>query len=317
MSIWLIGAGPMAEFHAAVLADLGRAFSVVARSAERAGPLAAKYGAEMIVGGLEAALAGGVVPEHAIVVLPVDGLAAATRALIEAGVRSILVEKPGGLDGDDVEPVAIAAEARGAEVFVAYNRRFFAAVLEAERRIAAADRILSMVFEFTEDADRIEQLPTAARIKSRWVLANSSHVIDLAFHLCGAPAGWTPEVSGALAWHPSGADFRGTGTTTRGARFSYLADWRGPGRWGIEIVLPGERLVLRPMEKLQSVPRGRFEAQPVEIDDEIDRRFKPGIHRQMVAFLGGEGRERLLRLDEHLDHLRRVIEPMAGYSSSR
>lgn len=317
MSIWLVGAGPMAEFHAATLKDLGHSFTVVARTSERATALAERHGAAVLTGGVEAALAKGAVPEYAIIALPVGALARVADVLVSAGVRHVLVEKPGGLSSAELLPVAHNANRAGAEVFVAYNRRFFASTLEAQRRIADAGRVLSLFFEFTEDADRIAALSTPDIIKRHWVLANSSHVIDLAFHLCGEPAQWVPRTSDALDWHPSGSDFRGMGTTLAGAHFSYVADWRGPGRWGIEVVLPSERLILRPMERLQHVPRGRFDPQPVEIDDDLDQRFKPGIHRQMQAFLGGEGRRNLLRLDEHVRRVDAFMEPIAGYVSSR
>lgn len=314
MSIWLVGAGPMATLHAQVLADLGLPTTIIATSATRAGPLAEKFGMQAFTNGLSGAVSTLPLPRAAIIALPVDRLAEAAELLATAGVPRILIEKPGGLSAAELESVEAAAGDSGSEIFIAYNRRFFASVIEARRRIAEAGQVLSVAFEFCEDADRIAALPTSASIKDRWVIANSSHVIDLAFHLCGRPVEWKKLTAGSLPWHPAAADFRGMGVTETGARFSYFADWRGPGRWGIEIVLPRERLILRPVESLSVVPRGKFTAEPVELDDRLDRAFKPGLHAQMTGFLAETPAPELVSLREQMQALRDIYCPMANYA---
>ena len=42
------------------------------------------------------------------------------------------------------------------------------------------------------------------------------------------------------------------------------------------------------METLQRQRRGSFALEPVEIDDTLDRRYKPGLYRQTAAFVSGE-----------------------------
>lgn len=316
MSIWLVGAGPMAEFHAAVLADIGADVTIVATSATRALPLAEKHGMAHYTQGLMRALDALPRPDAAIVALPVDRLAGVALALAQAGVPRILLEKPGALRPDDLDPVCAAARDTGSQVFVAYNRRFFAAVAEARRRIAASDAVLSFSFEFCENADQIAGLPTSDDIKQHWVIANSSHVIDLAFHLCGLPQDWQHKVAGSLPWHTSGSDFRGMGQTETGAAFSYFADWRGPGRWGLEIVLPQERLFLRPMESLSVMRRGTFQAVQVAVDNALDLAFKPGLHTQMTGFLALDPAPELVRLDDQITMMREIYDPMAGYVGS-
>lgn len=304
----------MAAFHAEVLAALGHPFTVVANSAERAAPLAERHGAGLSIGGLSQALLTLPRPDAAIVVLPVDRLAEAGLALIRAGVPRVLLEKPGALDAAGLAPLQDAVQDSGSAVFIAYNRRFMASVREARRRIRAAGQVLSFSFEFCEDSDRITALPTADAIKKCWLLANSSHVIDLAFHLCGRPMEWSYLTSGSLDWHHAAADFRGMGVTQSAARFSYFADWRGPGRWGIEIVLPTERLVLRPIEALSVIPRGSFTAKLVELDDRLDRSWKPGLYAQSEGFLAAVPDPDLVTLDEQIAMIRDVYMPMANYS---
>ncbi|MBP2531512.1 putative dehydrogenase [Rhizobium sp. PvP099] len=303
----------MAALHAAVLARIGVDVTVVATSPTRVEPLAEKYNMRVYAKGLASAIDELRRPDAAIVALPVDKLAAAATSLAATGIKRILLEKPGCLTATEMEGVVEAAERSGSLVVIAYNRRFFASVIEARRRIAAADRILSVSFEFCEDADRVAALPTASHIKENWVLANSSHVIDLAFHLCGEPSRWSQETTGSLDWHSRGADFRGLGETELGARFSYFADWRGPGRWGIEIVLPNERLILRPMEKLAVMPRGSFEALPVEIDDTLDREFKAGLYLQLMGFLDTDIDANLPTAQQKLLSIRNVYNRIANY----
>ncbi len=315
MTIWLIGAGPMAALHAEVLAALAKKpVVIIANSATRAEPLSAKHGMEFLAGGLDKALASLPLPDAAIVALPVDKLAAASRRLVDAGVAKVLIEKPGCLAAEELAPMVQEAEQKNLFVAIAYNRRFFASVIETHDRINAADSILSVNFEFCEDSDRIAALPTPSLIKEKWVLANSSHVIDLAFHLCGAPETLTASVTGSLPWHAVGADFRGMGITQKGANFTYCADWRGPGRWGLEIVLPTERLILRPMEVLSVIPRGSFAPQEVEIDDQIDRDFKPGLYRQMQAFLATEQHPNLVTARQQLDAIQNIYNPISNYT---
>lgn len=295
---------------------MGKSVTIIATSPSRALQLAEKHGMQAYTKGLTQALARLPRPEAAVLALPVDRLAAAALELAQAGVPRILIEKPGALNAAELDPVQTAAQATGAQVFIAYNRRFFASVQEVRRRIAQAGQVLSVAFEFCEDADRIAALPTPDSIKQNWLLSNSSHVIDLAFHLCGSPADWQHQVTGSLPWHDRGADFRGMGTTTTGARFSYFADWRGPGRWGMEIILPTERLILRPMESLQVMPRGSFIAQAVTLNAALDSQFKPGLYAQMAGFLAQDPSANLVGLAEQIRNMREVYGPMSQYSQT-
>ncbi len=311
-SLWLVGAGPMARAYAKVLAALGRDFEVVGRGDTSATDFERETGLAVRRGGIAAFLAGAPAPAAAaIVAAPVEGLAACTVALIEHGVPRLLVEKPAGLDRREIEQVAARAAARGTEVSVAYNRRFHASTAKALELIAADGGATSLEFEFTEKTT-IGDLPKPPEVKASWFLANSTHVVDLAFFLAGEPVSLAAEVAGALPWHSRGAVFAGAGRTDRGVLFSYRADWRSAGRWGVDIYTAERRLVLRPLEALQQQVRGQVTLEPVRIDDALDRTFKPGVYRQVAAFLDGE-RGRLCTLAQHCGRLG-YYDRMAGYS---
>lgn len=298
--VLLVGAGPMARAYAAVLTALETPFAVAGRGAASAAAFAAETGVRPGTGPLADQLAAlPAAPRTAIVAASAVSLAEATRALLAAGVRRLLVEKPAALDPDGAAALAEAAEAAGAEAFVAYNRRFLASVLAAEAMIAEDGGPLSVKLDFTEATRRIEALDKRPAELAAWLYGNSTHVIDLAFHLGGAPRALNGISRGALSWHPSGAIFVGWGETEAGAALSWHADWLAPGRWGVEVMTARRRLILQPLEQLSVQDQSGFAVSPVALDDADDRAFKPGLLRQVAAFLAPAPDPRLLTLADH------------------
>lgn len=286
--ILIVGTGPMARAYAKVLAAEGRGFVSVGRGAEKAAEFERETGVSPAIGGLDAWLKSRpVLPGAAITAVGIDALARTTAALLKAGVKRILVEKPAGLDAIDIRRTAALAKTSRAKVFTAYNRRFHASTAEARRMIDEDGGPVSLHFEFTEWADRIAKSAAPEAVKRRWVLANSSHVIDLAFFLAGTPARLSAATAGAgaLSWHPSAAVFVGSGVTRRRVPFTYHADWLSPGRWGVEVMTRRRRLVLRPLEELWVQAHGALALQKVPLDDADDRLFKPGLRRLVRSFL--------------------------------
>jgi predicted dehydrogenase len=286
MKVLLVGTGPMAIAYGRVLNALSAAWSAVGRGSQSAAQFEAATGREPVLGGLDAYLdTHNASVDAAIVALPVHNLVAAAISLLDAGTRRILVEKPAGLNADDIEDLARVAARTGADVFVAYNRRFYASVAAARRLIAEDGGVTSFHMEFTELADRVAKSVGDRVLLSNWFLANSTHVVDLAFHLGGKPAIAAGLVTGGLDWHPQAACFAGHGRTKKGAVFSWHADWSSAGRWGLDLRTPHRRLILQPLETLTVQEKGGFAALSMPIDDELDGQFKPGLYRQVEAFL--------------------------------
>ena len=93
--------------------------------------------------------------------------------------------------------------------------------------------------------------------------------------------------------------------------FSYLADWQGPGRWGVELLTAKRRLILRPMEQLQVTLSGSVLIEAMEPLDRLDQDYKPGLYRQTQAFL--DGKDHLFcTLPEQVENVR-IYSEMAGY----
>ena len=312
MSQWLIGAGPMARDYAKVLLALEQSFVVIGRNESSALVFEENTGCPVTRGGLASALHNDEAPELAIVAVGVEQLASATEELIKAGTKRILLEKPGGLNLAEIDSLNQWAVEYGAEVLIAYNRRFYESVEQTRRYIDEDGGVLSAQFEFTERSHVIAPLQKAAGVKDHWVLGNSSHVIDLAFHLIGMPADWRCWYAGSIDWHSASARFAGAGVTERGVVFSYLADWQAPGRWGIEVMTRKRRLILRPMEQLQLTNIGSVAVAPVEATNTLDTDFKPGLYQQTKAFLAGDD-ALFCTLSEQVRNVR-IYSQMAGYA---
>jgi predicted dehydrogenase len=302
----LVGAGEMAQSYAKVLRAQNVYFEVVGRGDGSASLFEAKTSVRVHRGGIQTYLNGQrPVPEMAIVAVDVDQLAPVTLQLIKKGVRRILVEKPAGLTIAEIREVAVIAAKNDAKVFVAYNRRFYASVRKAIELIQEDGGSTSFHFEFTEWAHVVEKLPSAI-VKREWFLANSTHVIDMAFFLGGRPTQIASYVAGNLDWHPAGARFVGAGRTESGALFSYCANWTSAGRWGVEIMTRKHRFIFKPLEKLQVQDIGSLVVNELALDSGLDQEFKPGIFLQTQCFLGkskGEAVESLLSIDEHVANL--------------
>ncbi len=286
---WIVGAGNMSKAYVSVFKSLEIPFLVIGRGKESAEKLSRETGVPVISGGVEDYMRRcGSKPDGAIIATGSKDLPGTTIALLDHGVRKILVEKPLCYFNDELEGIKAASLKAGAKIFVAYNRRYYESVGRA-REIAAADGgVTSFHFEFTEWAHVIEKLEAGRMEKAHTVIGNSSHVIDLAFHLGGMPIEIETRRSGSLSWHPSGAVFVGSGVAAGGALFSYQANWNAPGRWGLELLTQRHRLILRPLESLQIQEKGSLEINPVGFTEPLEQQFKPGLYRQVKAFVDGD-----------------------------
>lgn len=305
--VWLIGAGYMAIEYAKVLRDQNIDFEVIGRSESSAAKFTQEVGISVKTGGLEYNIQQAVqIPDYAIVAVNFDQLAATTLLLLKKGVKRILVEKPAGLNYDEVSSVAEESIKQQAEVYVAYNRRFYASVIAAKEIIEQDGGVTSFNFEFTEWSHVIRKFDKPKHTKENWFLGNSTHVVDLAFYLGGIPKQISSYQTGSLEWHPSGSIFAGAGITDNGALFSYQANWEAPGRWGVEVLTKQHRLILRPLEELYIQNIGSVAIDKINIDDQLDRKFKPGIYRQIEEFIF-KPQTSILNIANHSNHVKTFL----------
>lgn len=311
--IWLVGSGPMSVDYAKVLDAQNRDYIVIGRGKASAEEFTNKTGKNVIQGGFEAFLdTAPERPEAAIVSVGVAQLYATTEKLIQSGVKRILVEKPGGTTLAELNTLHKQSTESGCDVFIAYNRRFFASVIALKERLKAESGVTSFNFELTEWAHVIEKIDKPKDVLSKWFLANSTHVADLAFYLGGQPKEMASFVTGELNWHPTSSIFSGAGVSESGALFNYAANWESAGRWAVEVFTNENRYILKPMESLLVQKRGTIPQLSVELDDSLDKEFKPGLYKQLESFLDNELIS-LCTLEEQCK-MYHFYKKMAGYS---
>lgn len=308
--VLLVGAGPMAVDYAKVLIEMNVPFTAVGRGAQSASAFERETGINAVVGGLEAYLS--VNPgnaTHAIVAVGEKDLGQAAKVLLQYGVPNLLIEKPGGFDLQEIREVADLASLKGSKVYVGYNRRFYASVRKAKELIRADGGVRSFSFEFTEWGHIVSGLQKAPGVLEGWFLHNSTHVIDMAFHLGGEPSEMICYAAGGAPWHPAATVFSGAGKTADGALFSYQANWEAPGRWGVEVLTDKHRYIFRPLEQLHVQRIGSVQINKIELDDPADERFKPGLSKQVEEFLGDA--PALLPIDQQVkrvaDYYNRIL----------
>lgn len=309
--VLLVGAGPMAQDYFDVLSALGADSRVVCRTDKSADAFERAKGCLPKVGGVADFLQQEAVPEHAIISVGVEHLVSVTKNTLSAGVKSILIEKPGALFFNEMEALNKLAKDAGADVYVAYNRRFYSSVSRLIDMAESDGGIKTISFDFTEWSDKIASLEKGPCVKERWVLSNSTHVIDLAFFLAGKPRELSAFTGGSLGWHEAASSFVGGGITENDILFSYRADWNAPGRWGLVAFTENYKLELLPLEGLLVTRRNTVQAKPVEIDDDDDKMYKPGLMSQVAAFLNRDDR-RLCSL-EYQCEIYPYYTQIAGY----
>ena len=277
----------MAVDYYQVIKDQKIKCAVIGRGELSARSFAKKTGFKPFVGGLNYFLKDKPnTCSHAIVAVGVEELLKTTKKLLKYGIKNILVEKPAGINKEEIEKLSKKTKKNNANVFVAYNRRFFTSVIKAREIIEKDGGVTSFNFEFTEWAHEVENIKNMHEVKKNWFLANSTHVVDLAFYLGGNPKEISCYTEGSLEWHPSASIFSGAGISETGALFSYQANWESAGRWCVDVLTKNNKLIFLPLEKLQVQQKGSVNIDLVkDIDYSLDKKYKPGIFLQVKAFL--------------------------------
>lgn len=309
MEVTIIGLGAIGIEYSQIFRSLGFIVNAIGRSAEGCRKFEAATGIPAVMG-RDVSLSD--ISDKSLAVVAVGGaqLGIVTKELINAGFARILAEKPGAIGYSEVDEVSRLAGEKGADVRVAYNRRFYDSVAKGLQIIAEDDGPRALHFDFTEWLHRIEPIEKEYGVKEQWFFHNSTHVVDMAFFLAGWPTEMTSLATDPIRWHPY-TRFVGSGKTNRGAVFSFNSDWQGPGRWQIEITTRKNRLIYRPLEELQLQPLGSIAINPVELEITKANKFKPGFYNQVLAFL--EKNDDLPTIAEQAEHLK-IYRQICPYS---
>lgn len=285
--IVIIGAGLIAEEYVKIFLKLKKEVCVVSRGEEKALRLKEKYPeAEVMWGGHASHKDKISKAEACIIAVNVNQLSGVCIDVLECGVKKILAEKPLATNNEEMGQIEKAINKNGGDVYIAYNRRNYASV-KAARRICEEDGgILSLHFDFTEAIFRIPD-GYDRKILNIWGLANSTHVIDTAFHFMGRPDVLEADHFGEnrIDWHKQASIFTGKGVSESGIPFTYHANWVASGKWNIEIMTANRKLLFSPMEVLREQKYGTFKVVEADVDYSDDKEFKPGFKAQCEALL--------------------------------
>lgn len=297
----------MASEYANVLNGMNIDFSIIGRSKGRCDTLKEKFPTVNIYsGGLEKFKELNIY-DFAIIASNIDYLLEHAQIVLKSGIKNILIEKPGGKNLVEIEELFNNSSQAKANVFIAYNRRFFCSVQKFLDLIGSDSKILSFNFEFTEWPHTFEGLENNEIVKENLLYANSTHLIDLAFFLNGAPQKLISFSSDKLDWHKK-AIYTGIGTTTNNVVFSYQANWKGPGRWGLEMITETTRYYFKPLEELWVQKQRSVKLEKIEIDDYIDKKYKPGLYKQVESFLFNQQDHRLINIHSHYENCKNIYE---------
>jgi predicted dehydrogenase len=304
--IAVFGVGPVGREYCKILQRLDVDFSVVGRSATGVERFVSETGIMAVGNGVE----GWKDKEDpsiksAIVAVNLEELAQTAIDLMDCGIHNILLEKPGGVNAEEIRRIKDKAKATGSKVWIAYNRRFYASVLKAQEIIKNDGGVKSFNFEFTEWSHIILDKVKSEVAKNNWFLVNSTHVVDMAFFLGGFPEKLETFTAGGCDWHPDSAIFSGSGVSKNGALFSYQSNWLAPGRWSVEILTLNNRLIFRPLEKLQTQKPKSVGIEFVDIDDRLDVEFKPGFYKQTKYFFKGASHGNFISVEQHYENVTR------------
>lgn len=282
---WLIGAGSMAQEYSKYLVKHNIEFKVIGRGKESAEKFTKLTGIPVQIGGItDVFISTQDVPHYAIVAVNVIELYQVTKSLITLGVKRILVEKPGSISKEEIDDLIGLASQNKSRIYIAYNRRFYDYIDDLNSMIDEDGGILSFHFEFTELTERILALDKNPLELQEWMIANSSHVIDLAFFIGGNPTQMNSYVQGGFEWYEYADRFVGSGLTNKGALFTYNSNWRGPGNWSLEFVTRKRRFKLSPMEEVKFRLHGSFEYQEYIVSKKNEDNIKAGISSMLDDF---------------------------------
>lgn len=301
----------MAAAHAQALKELGRSPEVVGRGREAAERFQERFRVPVQSTDLRNYLQQGPLPDHAIVAIPIVELGAVATTVLEAGVKEVLIEKPGSLSSVELRKIRQIADDLRANAWVAYNRRFLESTSFLLEVLNTYPRPFQIDCEFNERLEELKGLNHPPKVLERWLIANSSHVLDLAIFLGGYPILNSSRPSGSLGWHPSSSRFSASGITGRGTEISFRADWNYEGSWNLRISAGGKIFEMRPLEEVYEVDPKNSSRKKI-FWPSPETTTKPGILEQAEEFLGAK-RERLCSLSEQIRNME-LYESIGGYS---
>lgn len=314
--ILLVGSGYMAKEYAKVLTALNVDYDVVGKGLVNCEKIEKEFYVKVYSGGINKFLSNNLLSEysHIINTVNINFLNETTQSLINHGAEKILLEKPGDLDISGLEKIFDLSKKNGVDVLIAYNRRFYSSVQNLKKLTEDDGGIIGVHFEFTEWIHTINPEDYDNKSLAKWVISNSSHVIDTVFFLIGNPKYLDSKTGGQakIKWHPNASIFYGSGETETDIPFTYHTNWLSAGRWSIKISTNKSVYYLEPLEILQKQDIGSISINKVNLDYSLDEKYKPGLYHQVDNFINNNF-EDFCTVESQLIKTKNIYNKIANY----
>jgi len=309
--ILIIGTGFIAEQYISCLIKFQLQFEVVGNTKEKAKFISNKYNINCYDDGIEKFKFNNNY-ENIIIATPIQFLFEHLKICINncKELKNILIEKPGCLYIYQLK--YIIEIKKDINIYIAYNRRFYSSTIKG-LDIIKDDKIKYLKLNIDERNFNKLDNTGIDEINQNYFTAMTTHVIDMAFFICGIPETINAYVDGfgELEFHKRSSIFKGNGITKNNVKFEYEGTWTKNGKWKIELYLEsGKILVYQPLEQLKIIDLNKTEIfLPIDI---VDKEFKPGFYYQIKSFLNDK--KNLLNINDHYDNLS-IYHKIVNYNS--
>jgi len=303
----------MAKQHAKALSNMGfKDVTIVSRTQENVEKLCKEFGFHPLSGGYEKHLGNLKEMDLVIITTPPSDLLSAAESAINANQTNILIEKPGSLYVQEL--LAFNKKIQNQRIRIGWHRLLSPSFQKLKSLIEEDGGLSSCRFTFTEWIETIPFEKYGPEVCNRWGIANSLHIISMAFDLIGMPKEITPFQGGELEWHKAGSIFVGSGISEKNIPFSYDADWKSGGRWGIEVMTEKNVYKMIPVEELHKCKKGSVDWESVPLETTFPN-VKQGVAEEIAVMVADEKEEhiKLVTLPRAAE-FNKITEKIFGYS---
>lgn len=283
IKIGVIGAGWMAEQHLLVLSETSGAkvVGITSRTLSRAQALAQKFNISCCAAGIDEMISEAQ-PDALLLLVSEESMLDVCAQLLKDHCLPLFIEKPAGLVPEETKALADLACANRVSTMVGYNRRYYSIFHKGIEIIRQHGRLRGVVVEGHERMWRMRKVKKFTdKMLQNWIYVNGTHTIDLLRFFGGEPRNISAIVHSRI--EKKGDQIAAIMEFDSGAIGNYSAYWYSPGEWRVVLFGDGVTVEFKPLESGRWIDED-FKVTEI-IADEVDVKFKPGLYRQMEAFV--------------------------------
>lgn len=279
IKLGIIGAGNIAVEHLKVIRNIDdlSVVGITSRTRTKAETLSAEFNIPSVYDSI-GELVDQCQPDALLVLVSAKEIFSVTRDIIPLKFP-LFIEKPPGLSPDETQFLADLCKRHTVMNMVGYNRRFYSVFHKGLDVVRRHGKLLGVAVEgherFWNIAGKVDKT-----LQSSWILANSTHTIDLLRFFGGDICCISAVKNSHL--EKNGDQFAAVMEFKNGALGNYIAHWYSPGGWSVRLFGEGVTVEFRPLEKGVWMDTS-FREKKITPDD-VDLNYKPGFFRQMQAF---------------------------------